>query len=84
MPDGRRSPAGGGDPAYRAGKQVGQLHRNQVLLLGDSKGRLWVNGRYGKPRFTRFFDTTEWHNMDFWARSAFEDSAGRIFLAENH
>ncbi len=70
-----------GDPAQSIGKEIQQLHYKQELLLGDRKGRLWINSRYRGTVPTKLFDGKNWHDMDVRASKAFEDSAGRVFLA---
>jgi hypothetical protein len=66
-----------GDPWLATDKgdfSTRQLSDGQVLLLDDSKGRLWID--------TRCFDGKGWHYTGISARQAYEDSAGHVFLAD--
>ncbi|MEI8372545.1 MAG: hypothetical protein WCJ35_06895 [Planctomycetota bacterium] len=75
-------PTVNGDVALSAGRETGQLAADQILLLGDRAGRIWVNQRYRSNPPTRYFDGKSWHDTGIQARGAFEDSTGRVFLAD--
>ena len=53
------------------------LAGNEWFLLGDSKGRVWIESR----NRTRMYDGKKWHIMGFIAKGAMEDSSGRVFMA---
>ncbi|MFL5340557.1 MAG: hypothetical protein ACJ8F7_10445 [Gemmataceae bacterium] len=74
-----QTPTGDVAASYPAGTKTVPL--GQTMLLGDKAGRIWVTDRT-KDGAARYFDGRQWNETNVKARSAFEDSAGRVFLAD--
>jgi len=71
-----------GDITQNANSGIKQISAHQELLLGDRAGRAWINVKYSGRTTTKIFDGNSWHDTGFCACTAFEDSAGRVFLAD--
>ncbi len=74
----------GGDVAASYDKPLHTLPEDEQMLLGDSKGRIWVSKRsnaYGTEP-ARYYDGSKWHETDIRARLATEDAKGRVFLLD--
>src|SRR5262245_59342801 len=71
----------GGDVAASYATNFKQLGMEQTFLLGDRRGRVWVSDpKHAGP--AKYFDGKQWHATKIFAEKAFEDSAGRVFLAD--
>ena len=66
------------EDSYR--KDFRLMSARDVLLLGDRKGRLWLNRPYARTP-TRVYDGTRWQELGFRASAVVEDAAGRVFCA---
>ena len=66
------------EDSYR--KDFRLMSARDVLLLGDRKGRLWLNRPYARTP-TRVYDGTRWQELGFRASAVVEDAAGRVLCA---
>lgn len=71
----------GGDVAASYDKPLHTLPEDERMLLGDSKGRIWVSSTY-RTTPARYYDGSKWHETDIQARLATEDAQGRVFLLD--